>query len=123
MKQLIVLIAAALVLSFQTACQTDHEGNVQPTPEAREAGHDASTAAKEAGQEIKEGAQRAGAAIQEGARQVQESDAGQRVPAGAREAGQGIKQGAGEAAEAAGDALKREGQEAQKEAAATKTQT
>ena len=78
MKQLIVLIAAALVLSFQTACQTDHEGNVQPTPEAREAGHDASTAAKEAGQEIKEGAQRAGAAIQEGARQVQESDAGQR---------------------------------------------
>ena len=35
---------------------------------------------------------------------------------GAREAGQGIKQGAGEAAEAAGEALAREGREAQAEA-------
>lgn len=100
-KYAVTIVAAAMLM----ACEVDKHGNADAAPET-----------KTAAAEVKEGAQQVGQEVQAGAEQVQQSDAGQRIAAGAREAGQGIKQGAGEAAEAAGDALKREGQEAQAEA-------
>jgi hypothetical protein len=111
MKQWIVVLAALAL----AACRMDDRGNVTPTAKTQTAAAEAKQQTRDAAADLQAGAADIGNEAQRRAQEIGQTEAAQRVANGAREAARGLKQGAGEAAEAAGDALKREGQEAQAE--------
>lgn len=109
-KKLIVVLALSVA-----ACRVNENKQVEPTAETQTATAAAVEQTRETLGDAKDAAREVGKSVQEGAEQIRESDAGQRIAAGATEAARGVKQGVGEAAEAAGDAIAREGREAQAE--------